>query len=173
MKAGATGLRPRARPRYGSILVVVVSLDPSKRAASVVTDGKPHRHGVRRPDLSAFALGLELEAVTAPGLDLYFQPRASREPFELERAMPVAPERPGWNRRGEGPDLESHDLGIWVNPVAPRAQGERGLHLELALVPLVFDLNRSVEGGKLHNCGLEDRERRERCDICANGLFRR
>src|SRR2546428_1887764 len=164
MKAGATGLRPRARPRYGSILVVVVSLDPSKRAASVVTDGKPHRHGVRRPDLSAFALGLELEAVTAPGLDLHFQPRASRDPFELERAVPVAPERPGWNRRGEGPDLESHDLSIRMNPVAPRAQGERGLQLELALVPLVLDLNPGVEGSERLNRGLEDRENRERVD---------
>src|SRR5256885_14662868 len=137
MKAGATGLRPRARPRYGSILVVVVSLDPSKRAASVVTDGKPHRHGVRRPDLSAFALGLELEAVTAPGLDLYFQPRPSRGPFELERAMPVAPARPGWNRRGEGPDLESHDLGARMTPVAPRGDssgvvpGPRAWHVQV------------------------------------------
>src|SRR5207245_11079578 len=105
-------------PASGS---VVVSLDPSDRAASVVTDGKPHRHGVRRPDLSALALGLELEAVTAPGLDLHLQPRASREPFELARAMPVAPERPGWNRRGEGPDLERHAPRIRPNPVAPRA----------------------------------------------------
>src|SRR5881409_470612 len=79
-------------PASGS---VVVSLDPSDRVAGVVTDGKPHRHGRRRPDLSALALGLELEAVAAPGQDLHFQPRASRDPFELERAVPVAPERSG------------------------------------------------------------------------------
>src|SRR5436309_7791054 len=151
-------------PASGS---VVVSLDPSDRAAGVVTDGKPHRHGRRRPDLSALALGLELEAVAAPGLDLHFQPRASRDPFELERAVPVAPERPGWNRRGEGPDLESHDLGVRMNPVAPRAQGERGLQLELALLPLVLDLNPGVEGGERLNRELEDRERRERGDAAA------
>src|SRR5207302_7204806 len=46
-------------PASGS---VVVSLDPSDRAAGVVTDGKPHRHGVRRPDLSALALSLELRS---------------------------------------------------------------------------------------------------------------
>src|SRR5881628_903329 len=134
MKAGATGLRPRARPRYGSILVVVVSLDPSKRAASVVTDGKPHRHGVRRPDLSALALSLELEAFAAPGLDLHFQPRASRVPFELERALPVAPERALGDRRRKGPDLKNHILGERMNPFAPRTQSERSLYFELALV---------------------------------------
>src|SRR5438445_7943741 len=141
-------------PASGS---VVVSLEPSDRAAGVVTDGKPHRHGRRRPDLSALALGLELEAVTATGLDLDFQPRASRDPFELERAVPVAPERPLGDRRGEGPDLESHDLGIRMNPVAPRAQGERSLHLELALVPLVLDLNPGVERSERVNPGLEAR----------------
>src|SRR5881397_391607 len=94
-------------PASGS---VVVSLDPSDRAAGVVTDGKPHRHGRRRPDLSALALGLELESVAAPGLDLHFQPRASRDPFELERAVPVAQERALGDRRREGPDLENYVL---------------------------------------------------------------
>src|SRR5438445_9988860 len=60
-----------------------------------------------------------------------------------------------------------------MNPVAPRAQGERSLHLELALVSLVLDLNPGVEGGERLNRGLKDRERRERCDICANDMIRR
>src|SRR5437660_1296769 len=132
-------------PASGS---VVVSLDPSDRAAGVVSDGEPHRHGRRRPDLSALALGLELEVVAAPGLDLHFQPRASRAAFELERAVPVAPERALGDRRREGPDLESHILGERINPDASRAQGECSLHLEFVLVTLVFDLNPGVEGGE-------------------------
>src|SRR2546422_1623920 len=120
-------------PASGS---VVVSLDPSKRAAAVVTDGKQHRHGLRRPDLSALALGLELEAVAAPGLDLHFQPRASRDPFELERVVPVAPEGPGGNRRREGPDMENHVLLERGNPVVPRAPGAGGRYLELGPGPV-------------------------------------
>src|SRR5437016_6413438 len=146
------------------LVVVVVSIDLRKRAASVVTDGKPHRHGLRCPDLSALALGLELEAFAAPGLDLHFQPRASRNPFELERAVPVAPERALGDRRREGPDLENHILGERMNPVAPRTQSERSLYFELALVSLIFDLNLGLESGELQNRGLEDRERRERVD---------
>src|SRR5437899_12221480 len=175
-RAPPASLRKNGPPAYaggpasGS---VVVSLDPSDRAAGVVTDGKPHGHGRRRPDLSAIALGLELEAVAAPGLDLHFQPRASRDPFELERAVPVAPERALGDRRREGPDLEIYVLGERMNPIAPRAQGEGAFHLELALVSLVLDLNPGVEGGERLTCGLEDRERRERCDICANEIIRR
>src|SRR3989442_10841342 len=134
-------------PASGS---VVVSLDSSERAAAVVTDGKQHRHGVCRPDLSALALGLELEAFAAPGLDLNFQPRASRDPFELERAVPVVPERALGDRRREGPDLENYVLVGRVDSFAVPAQGERSLYLEFVLVPLVLDLNPGVEGGERH-----------------------
>src|SRR5207244_12044570 len=130
--------------------VVELGLNPD-RVAAIVADGERDHHRARcAGEIRALALGLELEAVASPGLDLHFQPRDSHVPFELERAVPVAPERPGWNRRGEGPDLESHDLGVRMNPVAPRAEGERAFHLELALVPLVLDLNPGVEGGERH-----------------------
>src|SRR5712691_440698 len=74
--------------------------------AAIVADSERDLHRVSRAgEIRTLALGLELEAVTAPGLDLDFQPRAARDPFKPERVLPVAPERARGDRRREGPDL--------------------------------------------------------------------